>query len=170
MKALKEYVIPFVGLKEGVHDYSYDIDEKFFDSFDYSEIEQGKVHAEVSMERKERMLVFEFAINGHVIIPCDRCLEDMEYPVNKNERLIVKFGHDYMEESEEIYVIPETDSHIDISTFIYEYIMLSFPLKRVHPDSDKDCNQSVIEKLDQHASPVEDPRWEALKGLKNKKD
>ena len=169
MKALKEFIIPFVGLKEGVHDFSFDIGEKFFESFDHSEIEQGKVHANVNLERKERMLIFDFIIKGYVIIPCDRCLEDLEYRVEKNARLIIKFGHEFMEETEEIFIIPETESHIDISSFIYEYIILSLPIKRVHAD-DETCDQITIENINQHVSPSEDPRWEALKELRIKKD
>ena len=170
MKVLKEFMIPFVGLEEGVHDYSYDIDEKFFESFDYSEIEQGKVHADVNMEKKDRMLIFDFIIKGYVIVPCDRCLDDLEFPVEKTTRLIVKFGHEFMEETEEIFVIPETESHIDISGFIYEYIMLALPLKRAHPEDEESCNQLIIEKIEQHVSPTEDPRWEALKKLRDIKD
>lgn len=169
MKALKEFEIPFVGLKEGVHDYSFEIDEKFFESFDYSEIEKGKVHADLNLERKERMLILDFMIKGFVIIPCDRCLDDLEYPVEKNARLIIKFGHEFIEETEEIFIIPETESHIDISGFIYEYIILSLPIKRVHQE-DKACDQTTIEKINQHVSPSEDPRWEALKDLRIKED
>ncbi|HSG67804.1 MAG TPA: DUF177 domain-containing protein, partial [Bacteroidales bacterium] len=147
MKALKDFMIPFVGLKEGNHDYAFDIDGKFFESFEYSEITQGKAHIDVALERKERMLIFTFDFRGFVTVPCDRCAEDMEYPVKGHERLIVKFGHEFNEESEEIFVIPDTESHIDISTFIYEYIMLSLPIKRVHPEGEEACNPEVIEKL-----------------------
>jgi len=168
MKALKDYNIPFVGLKEGIHNYSFDVDRKFFESFEYSEINQGKVKAEISMDRKERMLIFEFKMNGFVVIPCDRCLENMEYPVKVDTGLIAKFGLEHKEETEEIIIIPETESHIDISGFIYEYIMLALPLKRVHQDGEAACDPSVIEQLYQHASQEEDPRWAALKDLKKK--
>lgn len=166
MKVLKEYVIPFVGLKEGVHDYSFEVDDKFFERFDYSDVNLGNIHVEVSMEKQDRMLIFNFSIQGHVIIPCDRCLVKMEYPVKGTERLIIKFGLERKEETEEILIIPETESHIDISGFIYEYIMLLLPFRRVHPEGDESCKNIVTDKLNQHTAPEEDPRWEALKGLK----
>ena len=168
MKVLKEYMIPFVGLKEGMHDYSFEVRDSFFESFEYSEIKRGKVNVKVSLERQERMLIFEFEIKGYVNIDCDRCLNEMEYPVEGNERLIVKFGQELREESEEIMVIPETDSHIDISTFIYEYIVLMLPYKRVHPEGDEACSNEVVDMIDKQASIEEDPRWDALKGLKDK--
>ncbi len=60
MKALKEYEIPFVGLKEGMHDYRFTIDNRFFDRFEYSEIHEGEVFVDLRMERKTRMMMWWF--------------------------------------------------------------------------------------------------------------
>ena len=170
MKVLKDFTIPFVGLKEGNHDFTFDIDEKFFDSFEYSEINNGKVRVLVSMEKQSRMMIFNFTIKGVVVVACDRCLSDMEYPVNGSERLIVKFGQEWKEETDEILIIPQTDSHIDLSQFIYEYIMLMLPYKRVHTEGEGICDAEMIGKLEQHTEPEPDPRWDALKELKLRKE
>ena len=169
MKALKEYVIPFVGLKEGEHDYAFDIDAKFFESFDNSEIIKADVHVDILLEKQERMLIFNFKTNGNIVIPCDRCLADLVAPVKGDDRLIVKFGQEYEEESDEVIVIPEKESHIDLSNFIYEFIMLKLPIQRVHPEGEGLCDEEVIEKLDEHKEAEIDPRWEALKQLKENK-
>ena len=174
MKVLQEFEIPFLGLKEGVHDYAFDIDAAFFDSFEYSEVKQGQVHVDVSMERQERMLIFNFSIRGMVELPCDRCLAPIQLQVSGNERLIVKFGREWEEESEEVLIMPETESRIDISSFIYEYIMLMLPYKRVHQEDEETgeslCDGSMVEKLQQYSESGSDPRWDALKALKNKLD
>lgn len=172
MKALQEFEIPFLGLKEGVHDYAFDIDAVFFESFEYSEVKQGQVHVDVSMEKQERMLIFNFNIKGSVELPCDRCLAPLQLEISGDERLIVKFGQEWEEESEEVMIMPETESRIDISGFIYEYIMLMLPYKRVHPEDSGEslCDESMVDKLGQHASTETDPRWEALKEIKNKLD
>ena len=170
MKVLQEFVIPFLGLKEGIHDYAFDIDAEFFESFEYSEVKQGDIHVDVSLERKERMLIFNFSTSGMVQVPCDRCLAPLDLPIEGTDRLIVKFGQEWMEESEEILVIPETDSRFDISSFIYEYIMLKLPYKRVHPEGKDLCDPRIVDKLEQHSESETDPRWEALKELKNKLD
>lgn len=170
MKALQEFEIPFMGLKEGIHDYAFDIDAEFFESFEYSELKKGQIHVDIIMERKERMLIFNFSINGLLELPCDRCLAPMELEIKGNERLIVKFGQEWEEESEEVIIIPETESRIDISGFIYEYIMLMIPYKRVHPEDENLCDESMVKKLEQHSATGSDPRWDALKELKNKLD
>ena len=174
MKALQEFEIPFLGLKEGIHDYAFDIDAEFFESFEYSEVKQGQVHVDVSMERQERMLIFNFSIKGSIELPCDRCLSPIQLEVNGNERLIVKFGQEWKEESDEVVIMPETESRIDISGFIYEYIMLMLPYKRVHPEDEEIgeslCDGSMVEKLQHYSEQEADPRWDALKELKNKLD
>ena len=170
MEELKEFVIPFLGLKDGIHDYAFDIDAAFFENFEYSEVKQGNVHVDVSLERQERMLIFNFILRGEVQLPCDRCLAPLSLPIEGSERLIVKFGQKWEEETEEILIIPETESRIDISSFIYEYIMLMLPYKRVHPEEEGMCDQTVVGKLEQHTSNGIDPRWEALKNLKNNID
>jgi uncharacterized metal-binding protein YceD (DUF177 family) len=168
MKALKDYIIHFVGLKEGFHDFFFEVTESFFENFEHSELGQGSVEVKVRLERQKRMLIFEFDMNGYVTIPCDRCLKDMDFHVEGRERLIVKFGQESKEETEEIIIIPETASEIDISSFIYEYIMLSLPYKRVHDDGDPECKSEVTERLNTHKPEQVDERWNALKGLKDK--
>ncbi|MEE4257986.1 MAG: DUF177 domain-containing protein [Bacteroidales bacterium] len=168
MKALKEFVIPFVGLKEGIHDYAFDIDARFFESFENSEIIRADVHVDVSLERQERMLIFNFTTRGTLVLSCDRCLGELEMPVEGTDGLIVKFGQEYEEESDEIIVIPEKESHIDISTYIFEYIMLKLPIQRVHPEGEGLCDPEVISKLNEHRETERDPRWAALEQLRNK--
>ena len=57
---------------------------------------------------------------------------------------------------------------IDTSQYIYEYIRLQLPQKRIHPDGE--CNVEVISKLNNHkAGRIHgdeiDPRWEPLKEI-----
>ena len=66
---------------------------------------------------------------------------------------------------------PGFDIHthdFDVSSLIYEYIILAVPMYRVHPEGQ--CNPEVIAMLT--AKPEEpeekdiDPRWAALKDIK----
>lgn len=50
MKSIFE--IPFVGLKVGVHEFDFEIDDKFFESLPYSLIERGSLKAFLSLEKK----------------------------------------------------------------------------------------------------------------------
>ena len=107
MNYLDQFVIPFSGLKTGNYQYDFNIDKKFFEHFDQSEIKQASVKVKIGMERQVRMMVFNFDISGTVSVPCDRCLEEFDQPVEGKEMLIVKFGESHGEETEDIFIITE---------------------------------------------------------------
>ncbi|MFZ4401807.1 MAG: YceD family protein [Bacteroidales bacterium] len=168
MGYLKQYILPFSGLSLDKHYYHFDIDGKFFAEFEYTEIEQASINVDLTLDRQERMLVLDFAINGSINVMCDRCLDNFDFTVDKHERLIVKLGDKWEEESEDILIIPESEHQIDISSYLYEYIVLMLPIKKTHPE-DKDgntkCNPEIINKLNELSKPEPDSRWDSLKGL-----
>jgi len=169
---LKQFVIRFSGLSIGNHQYKFIIDEKFFENFDFSEIKNGKITVDILLNKQETMFILNFIINGTVNVTCDRCLEPFDLDINGKEKLIVKFGKEKFEETDEILIIPESDNKINISQYIYEYINLLLPYKRVHPDNADGkslCNQEVIKKIKKFSkSKTIDPRWEKLKDIKLK--
>ncbi len=145
----------------------------FFEQVEDTEIQGGSVSVAVVMAREERMLDLHFTIAGKVTVLCDRCNEPVEVEVNGKERLIVKLGDRYFEESEDVQVIPDTAHQVELSPFIYEYIHLLMPVRRVHPDDEQGnsrCNPEVIKKLNELGERhMQDPRWEVLTQLKKKK-
>ncbi len=170
MDYLKQFVIPFRGLKLGEHHFDFEIDDKFFDATETVDIEHGQVHVDVDLTRQERMLILECGIAGRVELKCDRCLEPYDQPVSGRERLIVKFGEDWDEESDEVIIIPESEYQIDISQYLYEFINLLIPMQHIHPDDENGnstCDPDMIARLGQHSNEqASDPRWDALKKLK----
>ena len=173
MNSLNQFIIPVTGLKPGSHQFDFEIDDSFFEHFEYSEIRNGRINLNLVIEKEENLLVFHFDFKGLVRVPCDRCYEPFDLPVEGKDRLILKFGHDFHEENEEIQVVPIGENHFDISPFIYEYIHLSLPVRRVHPEDEhgeNTCDPGIITRLeDLSSSSGPDPRWEILSSLKNEK-
>lgn len=164
---MKEFVIPFSGLKTGKHAFKFKIDQTFFEAFDQALLEEAVLNVELVLDKMETMLILNLQAKGHTTVPCDRCGDLFDMPLNCSERVIVKFGDEEFEQTDEIIVIRPEDYEIDVSQRIYEMIVLNLPNKRVHKNPD-DCNQEVLEKLDEINSSEEDidPRWEILKKLK----
>jgi uncharacterized metal-binding protein YceD (DUF177 family) len=165
---LKQYILPFSGLSLGKHLYHFDIDAKFFTEFDYTEIEQASINVDLTLDKQERMLVFDFVIKGSINVICDRCLDNFDFIIDKQERLIVKFGEEFGEEADDIIIIPESENQIDISSYLYEYIILMLPIKKTHPEDENGntmCNPDIIKKLNELSKPEPDSRWDSLKGL-----
>ena len=150
MPYLDHYVIPFSGLKPGMHEYKFIVDDEFFRQFAYSEIKSGKLEVDLELEKEESMLVLNFTIQGTVHVMCDRCLDYYDQPISGTERLIIKSGEASVEETDEIVVIPGTEHRINVSHYIYEYVHLLLPYKCVHPNDEEGvshCNPEMTGRL-----------------------
>lgn len=170
MNYLRHFIIPFSGLKVGNYTFTFEIDDKFFEHFEYSEISKGKLHAECQLDRQVRMMVLYFDIAGTVSVPCDRCAEDFDLPLKGSQKLIVKFGADHTEESEDILIITEKEHELDVSQYLYEYIHLLLPIKKVHGTDENGnslCNPDVLRYIKETEDHPVDPRWEVLQKLKD---
>jgi uncharacterized metal-binding protein YceD (DUF177 family) len=170
MNYFNQFIIPVTGLKPGSHPFDLEIDDTFFEHFEYSEIRNGLVNLHLEVEKEETLVVFHFNFEGHVRIPCDRCYEPFDLDIIGNERLILKFGSDFHEESDEVQVVPVGENHFDLSPFVYEYIILAFPVRRIHPENDSGestCDPEIVRLLNENApSNDTDPRWDKLAQLK----
>lgn len=174
MNNLKEFIIQFRGLGVEIHQFKFKVKESFFEAFNYSELKEGDVSVNLSMEKQETMLVLGFSLKGSVKVLCDRCLDEFDFEIDKSEKLIVQFGESYQELSDEIIVIPKNAYEIDLAPYIYEYINLSLPIQKMHPNDSEGnslCKEEIIDLLDDLSGEQQiDPRWEELKKLKNKTD
>lgn len=171
---MKDYIIQFSGLKEGIHTFDFRIGKMFFDHFDHSEITECDIALELELEKRTRMLILNFRFQGSAQFPCDRCGDPLDQPITGADRLIIKFGPEPGEESEEVIILPEKEHKVDVSHYIYEFLTLHVPARRVHGEDENGeslCNHEVISRLEEHSGEQEsDPRWDALKKLKNKKN
>ncbi|MFW5655999.1 MAG: YceD family protein [Bacteroidota bacterium] len=172
-KRNKEYIIPFKGLKNGIHDFEFNINDAFFSEIKFSEIEHGHLNVSVQLHKHQTFLEFDVNIHGDVELTCDRCLDEYIEEVDFRGSLYVKFGEETDTEDDEIIILSEDEYELDLSHYINESINLSLPLKRVHPDDDKgnpQCNEDMISKLKEHQSDSSkdgniDPRWNGLRDL-----
>jgi len=164
MNQLRKFDISFNGLQTGSYFYEYEIDNRFFESFEYSEIQEGAVNVKLDLLKNENMLILTFTIKGHVKVTCDRCLNLFDHTIKNKQKYFVKFGTEFNDEIEDTLVIPEKENKINIGHLIYEYIILSLPIKRVHSTL-KECNikKTIVKKKSTQET---DPRWDILKTLK----
>jgi uncharacterized metal-binding protein YceD (DUF177 family) len=171
MKVTNEFLIPFVGLKLGKHQFEYQINKTFFDYFEYDEFESANIKV---LEKKSTMLEVSFKHSGTINVPCDLTSEEFDLPIKGSLNLIVRFGEEYNDDNEELLILPFAEHQIDVSQYIYEMIVLSVPLKKVHPGvKDGSLQSEALLKLNEitvkeHEEVKEehtDPRWDTLKKL-----
>jgi uncharacterized protein len=164
------YIVPFRGLKPGIHPFDFEIGDAFFEVFPESQIRKGAVHVHLDFEKEERMLILHFTLSGSVRVPCDRCNEPLDMRIKGEERLILKFGEGYQEQSDEVLIIPEMSFQVDTAPFIYEYVHLLVPLRKVHGESGAEgttCDPAILKKLEElNQKATTDDRWDTLSKLK----
>jgi uncharacterized protein len=171
-----KYDIAFKGLVEGLHDFEFQIDDSFFEHFEESLVDSGEAKINVVLEKRSAFLKLHFNIKGWVELVCDRCLENYRQKIKLKTEMFVKFGETEFEEGENvIWILPE-EHYLNLAQLIYEYTMLSIPLRHIHPknkNGERGCNKEMLKKLKNYMhsesedeTPV-DPRWDALKELGN---
>ena len=178
MSKTKEYLIPFVGLKLGKHKFEYQIDNAFFEIFDYNEFQNSDIKVNVVFDKKSTLFEIDFKHKGTVNVPCDLTGEDFDLPIKGKIKLIVRFGDTFNNDNEELLILPHGEFEIDIAQYIYEMIVLSIPQRRVHPGiKDGSLKTEALTKLkeltikEQKKEKKEekeeniDPRWDKLKQL-----
>ena len=172
MCSLEFLKIDLKSLKEEETSLEFDLNDSYFEALDNAEVKKGSLHVSVSIRKATGFFELSFHTVGTIIIPCDRCLDDMEQPVETDNRLVVKLGSEYSEE-DEIIVVPENEGILDMSWFIYEFVALVIPIRHVHAPGK--CNPVMTQALeelsadrssDEESAQAIDPRWEALLKLK----
>ena len=181
MKKLEAFTIPFVGLKQGKHTFDYQIDKEFFEQFEYDEFNSADVKIDLLFDKKPSMMELTFKASGMVNVNCDLTNEPFDQPVNGELIMVVKFGDEFNNDNEDLLILPHSEYQLNVSQYIYELIVLSVPLKRVHPGViDGSLKSEVLEKLEELSPKVADikenengedidPRWNKLKNLLNDK-
>lgn len=177
MKGLKEYSISFVGLKDGSHEFQYQIDNKFFEEFQYTEFNKVNISAKIDFIKKSTLLELFFTISGTINVPCDVTNEYFNQEISGDFSLVVKFGPEFNDDNDEILILPYEEYQINVAQYIYELVVLSAPSKRIHPDVLNGTMKSeTLEKLkeleinnnktvEEEPSTSTDPRWDKLKDL-----
>ena len=150
----------------------FDLDDTYFEALDDAEVKKGSLHVSVSIRRATGFFELLFHTAGTVIIPCDRCLDDMDLPVETENRLVVKLGSEYSEE-DDVIVVSENEGILDMSWLIYEFVALVIPIRHVHAPGK--CNIAMTKTLeelsadrssDEEYSHETDPRKKKKKKLK----
>ena len=172
MNSLELLKIDLKGLTDEETSLAFDLDDTYFEALDGADVKRGSLHVSVSIRKATGFFELQFHTVGTVVVPCDRCLDDMDQPVETSNRLVVKFGSEYSEE-DDVIVLPENEGILDMSWLIYEFVALVIPIRHVHAPGK--CNPAMTKALeelsadrssDEESSQAVDPRWEKLKNLK----
>lgn len=142
-KTISEFVIPFIGLKQGSHEFNFKIQKSFFDAFENTLINDSDLDVKLILEKKETMMVANFDLSGDVTATCDRCDDPVSVPIDGRFRIVYKFGLEQSED-ENLFVLHPEAYEINVQNQIYEFMVVLLPSRVTH-EMEEDCNQEVME-------------------------
>ncbi len=172
---MKLFGVNIVGLSFAKHEFDFDLGASFFKQYGTDVVSEGSLKAQVELDKHETFVEATFKIKGALRLTCDRSLEDFDFPLNINKKLMYKYGEEDREISEDVMMIHRDTATLDLGQPMYEFIALAVPMKKLHPrfqdeeESGDDAEGKLVysssSETTEDDSPV-DPRWEALKKLK----
>lgn len=181
MKELSKYNIDIYGLEDKQYAYEMESGDAFFQELEQDLIEYGHFKTRIVLNKSATMIQLNFHTVGSVTLTCDRSLEPFEEPIDSNERIILKFGDHNEELTDEIEIIDRNTARINVARYLFDFVALSLPFKKIHPDlrgeeeeiDPLDEADGILVYSSEDAGSEEseeeekiDPRWEALKKLK----
>ena len=169
------YSINIIGLSNKQHQFDYEFGDEFFRKYGSDLVSEGSFRVDLMLDKRETFLEAEFKIKGTAKLVCDRSLENFDYPIEETYKMVFKYGDQDEEITDEIMIIHRDTVALEMGQFIYEFISLAIPLKKLHPrfqDEEDDDNPegkivySSEEPSEQKSEEEIDPRWNILKKLK----
>lgn len=148
MAKLNEYNIQLKTMAVGQKVVEYHLDNDFFQMLEDVEIQKGDVDVKVTVNKTAKQTELNFALEGKVVVTCDRCLEEMNQPIKTTGHLIVRLGKEFKDDGDDIVEVPEEQGIINVSWFLYEFCELAIPIKHSHPFGQ--CNKGMSSKLDEY--------------------
>ncbi|MEP6950090.1 MAG: DUF177 domain-containing protein [Ginsengibacter sp.] len=169
----REFEIAFVGLKPGIHEYNYEVDNKFFANYSQADFTNCQASIHLKLGKNTSFMMLKFEIGGSVNVICDRCGNTLNMDLWDEFNMVIKQveNPDEMNENEEdpdIFYISRTESHLQLADWIYEFVSLSIPMQRMCDEQEMggpQCNKEILAMLKKMGSGVIENNHPLQKGL-----
>lgn len=178
MSNRREFEIAFVGLKPGVHEYSYEIDDRFFEEYNDQDFRDTKASVKLFLEKNNSFMLLRFEIGGKAEVTCDRCNNSLPIELFDEFTITVKMTEEpevmnEQEEDPDVYYISRGESHLDVKNWIYEFVNLSIPMQKTCGYENMDgphCNPAARELLNNmrpEGNAGANPIWKGLEKFRD---
>ena len=194
MGKFSEFKLPLKSIPAGTQEFSYHLDKAFFVNMENADVRDADVDVHLTVTHKNDVYDLVFHLTGTVTVACDRCLDNLELPVDTTYQVAVKYGDDYRDDADGMIEIPDSDNFLNVAYMVHDTAALAIPIKHVHPlgkcnramstllkkhrahtpgDPDAELEDELldgIEDADTGEAQATDPRWDALRGLGSQPD
>ena len=171
MDYFEQFAIPVKGMKKGIHEYFFDIDNEFFSRFKDSLISEGEYKVKLTCDKRDSLMTLNFEVSGTYKSVCDRCLARIEIPTLIDYTVYLKYRYTQGRDLEggDVIFIDENQHTYNLADIIYQIITLSMPVQSLYDcknDPEPKCDFEMLERLEQHKEQASvNPVWAKLKDI-----
>lgn len=165
---LKDFNINIVGLSNKLHHFQFEVGEAFFGHFGTELIEEGAFTVDLDLDKHETFIEVDFIIKGTARLTCDRSLDQFDYPIETAGKIVFKYGDGDVELDDDIVQIDRDTTQLELGLYIFEFIGLAVPMKKLHPrfaENENEEDELIYTSEKEKEEEEIDPRWEKLKNL-----
>jgi uncharacterized metal-binding protein YceD (DUF177 family) len=165
---LKDFNINIVGLSNKVHHFQLEVGDAFFRHFGTELIEEGEFMVDLDLNKHETFIEVDFKIKGTARLVCDRSLDQFDYPIETEDKIVFKYGDGDAELDDDIVQIDRDTAQLELGQYIFQIIGLAVPMKKLHPrfaENEREEDELIYTSEKESQEEEIDPRWEKLKNL-----
>ncbi len=141
MGKFTDFKLMLKSLPEGKHNFEYQLSKQFFTNMENTDVRNADLRVDLTVDHRGDAYQLHFNVVGTLTVACDRCLDDLELPIDATYDLTVKYGDEYNDDSDTLLVLPEADNDLNVAYMIYDTAVLAIPPRHVHPQGK--CNRAM---------------------------
>ncbi len=142
---MKRYIIDAQTLQQQSFEFDLEVGMELLEAMEQTDISALSYRLRVVGTRlASNKLELSLEGEGSVVVPCDRCLDDLTLEAEATGAVVVYFGdEDKPFDGEEVTL--QRGDEFSIAQFVYDSIMLDLPIVRMHEP--EDCNPEMLARI-----------------------
>jgi uncharacterized protein len=155
-------------IEDDVVEYNAELDNSFIDH-EIKKNYENPIKTHVVLDKFGKDYRIDIEIETMAKYTCDRCLAEFTNHFEARQRQLFHVGDKEIADNEDIMLLPESATEIDLSPYIMEMVLLNHPVKMICKEDCKglcpNCGANLnIEECTCSGDTI-DPRWEELRKL-----
>ena len=173
------FVISLRGLSCEELRFDFEIPSTFMSRYSDSLVQACSGELHVLLHKSDTLLDISMLIDCVVDLKCDRTLRSFSERLQIKKQLWAKYSDHLPSSNKELIILPHSCETLCLDQDVYDYISLSIPIRRLHPDYRKEeeeqssiANDLIYSTLSSSSSTLStiDSPWQSLRNLHTTKD
>lgn len=148
MGKFTEFKLSLKSLPVGTHKMEYHLGKEFFSNMESADVRDADIAVSLTLDHRNDIYDLTFKFHGSVTVLCDRCLDEMDLPIDTEYHIVVRYGDSYNDDSDEFLEIPDSENYLNVAYMLNDTVALAIPIKHVHPLGK--CNRTMSALLKKH--------------------